>query len=112
MQRHIKRYSQAKELTRFYKKVNLGTSALGFSVLLDGRPLKTPSGTVVNIPIKYQALALLTCAEWEGQDKILKSYSLPMTSIMVRSLDSLSCPETRQGVIDNVLNYVDTDSVW
>ncbi|KAI8929339.1 hypothetical protein BC831DRAFT_422658 [Entophlyctis helioformis] len=99
------------KLNRFWKKVTVGTTPAGFSVLLDGRALKTPDGNLVAIPLTKPALAALTAAEWEGQERQLKSYSLPMTSIIVRAVDSFKDPEIRQGVIDKLISYVHTDSV-
>jgi ATP synthase F1 complex assembly factor 2 len=98
-------------LKKFWKSATVSEERCGFSILLDGRPLKTPAGKQVMIPLERRVLATLTCAEWELQDQVLKSYSLPLTSIVMRSLDSLENDTTRQGVIDNVLNYVHTDSI-
>ncbi|KAI8911565.1 hypothetical protein EDD86DRAFT_217558 [Gorgonomyces haynaldii] len=89
----------------------MGTTEEGYSILLDGRPLKTPSGGQVIVPRKNQVLALLTCAEWEGQDKILKSYTLPVTSIVVRAIESMADQDIRKGVYDNLLKYVNTDAI-
>lgn len=50
--------------------------------------------------------------EWQAQDKVLKSYSLPLTSIVMRSLDSFQDRGIRQEVIDGLLAYVHTDSIW
>ena len=65
----------------------------------------------MTIPRSQPTLAALTAAEWESQDKVLKSFSLPLTSIVVRATDSFPDQEIRQGVIDNLLKYVHTDTV-
>ena len=73
-----------KTITRFWKNVHVketqgkGVNTEGFNILLDGRTLKSPTGTIVRVPWENKVLALLVAAEWEGQDKILKSYTLPM----------------------------------
>lgn len=102
---------QPVRMNRFWKNVELAATPQGYAILLDSRPLKTPLGTPVAIPHSHHVLALLTAAEWEGQDKVLKSYTLPMTSIVVRALDSFADPLIRSGVVSNVMNYVDTDSI-
>ncbi|KAL2913034.1 ATP synthase mitochondrial F1 complex assembly factor 2 [Polyrhizophydium stewartii] len=100
-----------RQFNRFWKSVTLGVTSTGFTVLLDGRALKTPDGHQVLIPLNRPVLAALTAAEWEGQEKILKSFSLPLTSIVVRAIDSFTDAEIRKGVIDGLLKYVHTDSV-
>ncbi|KAL5038582.1 hypothetical protein BDV3_006284 [Batrachochytrium dendrobatidis] len=103
--------STSKQFNRFWKSVSLGTTSDGFVLLLDGRILKTPDGNQVVIPLSRPAFAALTAAEWEGQDKVLKSHSLPLTSIIVRAVDTFKDDSIRQGVIDTMLKYVHTDSI-
>jgi ATP synthase F1 complex assembly factor 2 len=99
------------KLKKFWKQATIGEEEDGYSVLLDGRPLKTPAGLPVRIPLNRKTLAVLTAVEWEMQDQVLKSYSLPLTSIVMRSLDSLKSEAIREGVIDNLMGYVHTDAV-
>ncbi|KAJ3305618.1 ATP synthase complex assembly protein atp12 [Kappamyces sp. JEL0829] len=99
------------KLKKFWKAATVAQSPQGFSILLDGRQLKTPSGAPVRIPLSRKPLALLTAFEWEAQEATLKSYSLPLTSIVMRSIDSLANPTVREGVVDNLLSYVHTDSI-
>jgi ATP synthase F1 complex assembly factor 2 len=53
----------------------------GFVVELDKRKLKSPDGNIVTIPKQHPSLALLVAGEWESQDKLLKSTSLPVVSV-------------------------------
>jgi ATP synthase F1 complex assembly factor 2 len=99
------------KMNRFWKEATMGETETGYSVLLDKRPLKTPLGTVVSIPKDKRALALFTAAEWEAQDKMIKSYSLPLTSIVMRAIDSFSDTEIRQQTINQLLKYIHTDSI-
>jgi ATP synthase F1 complex assembly factor 2 len=99
------------KLKKFWKEATIGEQEDGYSILLDGRPLKTPAGVPVRIPLEKRTLAVLTAAEWEMQDQVLKSYSLPLTSIVMRSLDSLQSEAIREGVIENLMGYVHTDAV-
>jgi ATP synthase mitochondrial F1 complex assembly factor 2 len=98
-------------LKKFWKEANVKEHDNGYSIMLDHRPLKTPTGSPVRIPLDRKILAVLTAAEWEMQDQVLKSYSLPLTSIVMRSLDSLQSHVIRKGVVDNLLRYVHTDSI-
>ncbi|KAJ3184205.1 ATP synthase complex assembly protein atp12 [Geranomyces variabilis] len=97
-------------MTRFWKAVSIERVGETFQINLDGKCMKTPDGHPIAVPAHQRTLAMLIAGEWEGQDKLLKSYSLPLTSIVVRALDSFSDPEIRAGVIDNLLKYADTDS--
>ncbi|KAJ3297572.1 ATP synthase complex assembly protein atp12 [Borealophlyctis nickersoniae] len=79
--------------------------------MLDHRTLKTPDGHPVVVPPSKPLLAQLVAAEWEGQANVLKTFSLPLTSIVVRSIDSLKDETTRKGVMDNLIKYLQGDSV-
>ena len=67
-------------LKKFWKVTTIkeAESGHGFNILLDGKPLKTPTGKILCIPGEKKNLTLLTAAEWELQDTVLKSYSLPL----------------------------------
>lgn len=85
----VRKYAQAASpteptrISRFYKNVTLGTEPLGYTILLDGRALKAPNKN--KIFVKHsRTLALLACAEWE-LTSVLKSHTLPITSIIVRA---------------------------
>ncbi|KAJ3031085.1 ATP synthase complex assembly protein atp12, partial [Rhizophlyctis rosea] len=97
-------------LRRFWKKVDVKEVEGGYYVTLDGRNMKTPEGRPLLIPKEKRLLALLIAGEWESQDTLLKSYSLPLTSVVVRSIDAFHDPETRKGVIDTLLRYLNGDS--
>ncbi|KAJ1339745.1 hypothetical protein BSLG_005651 [Batrachochytrium salamandrivorans] len=102
--------SESSELTSTSKAIQPVLEINGCTTF-DGRILKTPDGNQVVIPLSRPAFAALTAAEWEGQDKVLKSHSLPLTSIIVRAVDTFKDDSIRQGVIDTMLKYVHTDSI-
>lgn len=71
-------------------------------------------------------MALLIANEWENQSDVLKQHSLPVvsfpfhlpgqnshskTSLASRAIDGLGNPETRQGVIQALMAYLDTDTI-
>ncbi|TPX60251.1 hypothetical protein PhCBS80983_g01924 [Powellomyces hirtus] len=97
-------------MTRFWKKVSVQKVDGTYQIHLDGRCMKTPDGKPIAVPEERRTFAMLVAGEWEGQDKLLKSYSLPLTSVIVRALDSFCDDSIRQGVIDNLLKYADTDA--
>ncbi|KAI8891914.1 hypothetical protein BC833DRAFT_546145 [Globomyces pollinis-pini] len=98
-------------MKRFWKQTSVKESKDNYSILLDQRQLKTPAGSVITIPKNNKLLAVLVAAEWESQQDVLKNYSLPLTSIMTRAVDSFEDQNTRQNAINTLLNYVHSDSI-
>lgn len=84
---------------------------------LDGRPLRTPSGARLAIPADRKILAMLIANEWENQNQVLKVPGLPMTSLASRALDGFHFPKdhdsdvnVREGVVNELFRYLDTDT--
>lgn len=81
-----------------------------YFVTLDGRPLRTPSGNRLAISKARRVLAMLIANEWENQKEVLKVNALPMTSLAARALDGMTEQATREGVLEQLLRYLDTDT--
>ncbi|KAF7322859.1 Nt-Gln-amidase domain-containing protein [Mycena chlorophos] len=77
-------------MKRFWKTVSIGRRGDSYTVLLDNRPLKTPSGNLLLLPPKKSLVATLVAAEWDNQETVLKHHALPMTSLVSRAIDSMS----------------------
>lgn len=105
-------------LRRFWKKVDVAyypNSTLPYPHLrirLDGRSLKTPSGTLLAIPADRPLLASLIAREWAEQEKVLKMHSLPMTSLAARAIDGLTKKDIREQVCDELIKYLETETIW
>lgn len=104
-------------LRRFWKKVDVAyhstpQSTSHLRVRLDGRPLKTPSGSVLEIPADRPLLAAVIAKEWAEQERILRPHSLPLTSLAARAIDGLSREKDRVGVVQELARYLDTDTIW
>jgi hypothetical protein len=52
------------------------------------------------------------CQADETPIQLISCIGFYQTSIASRALDGLSDPETKQGVIDELLRYLDTDTTW
>jgi len=99
-------------LRRFWKTVDVHEQEGGqYSIRLDLRSLKTPSGKPLVLPRHKLVLATLIAREWDEQRKILKQHSLPMTSLASRAIDGLQGEQERQAVVDDLMNYLDTDTI-
>ena len=90
---------------RFYKKVATAKADDGWTVLLDGRTLKTPG----KLPLiaKSKTHAKLIAAEWDAQDDIIKPHLMPVTRLYNVALERT--PENRDMLIAEVKKYAGTD---
>ncbi|ORZ31044.1 hypothetical protein BCR44DRAFT_55773 [Catenaria anguillulae PL171] len=98
------------QLKKFWRAVTLRQDEDGFQVLLDGRVVKTPQGTPLSIPKSQPMIAHLVSAEWESQQKLLRAFSLPLTSLLVRAKDDFSDPDVRKESIDKLMKFLQTDA--
>jgi ATP synthase mitochondrial F1 complex assembly factor 2 len=65
-------------LKRFWKTVDIEKKDGSYTVTLDKRPLKTPSGNKLLMPHHKKLVATLIASEWENQDALIKPHALPM----------------------------------
>jgi ATP synthase F1 complex assembly factor 2 len=116
-----------KTLTKFWEKVTMkfNENSKHYEILLDGKPLRTPLGFPLAIPESKKSLAYLVVHEWENlPDLKIKTGSLPLTSIVSRSIDLLKVSTKAEGFTEemevkvgnlediklNILRYLDTDT--
>jgi chaperone required for assembly of F1-ATPase len=92
-------------MKRFYKFVSLGETPKGFSILLDGKPVKTQSRHLLATPSRDLANAVLQ--EWMAQgDKILPA-TMPLMQILSTKIDRVSIE--RGAMTAALMKYLDTD---
>ena len=92
-------------MKRFWKAATAEPSDEGWSVLLDGRPVRTPAKRAVVVPT--ETIAQRIAAEWDAQDGEVQPLSMPMTRTAATCLDRVS-PEL-DAVRDNLAAYGETD---
>ena len=90
---------------RFYDKVAIGREDGAFTVLLAGRPVRTPQGGVLRLPTA--ALAAAVANEWGRQGDILRPETMPLTRLAATATDRIAV--LRQTVVDAVVDYAGTD---
>jgi chaperone required for assembly of F1-ATPase len=90
---------------RFYAAVGVGGLAGGFSVLLDGRAVKTPAGAAFELPTT--ALAQLSAAEWGLQGEEIDFAEMPITRLAFTAIDR--APAARAEVAEDAASYADAD---
>ena len=72
-------------MQKFYKSAGIVKTTLGFQILLDGRPIKTPEKQPFIVPT--EALGIEIALEWQDQDKFILQNKMPLVST---TLDELS----------------------
>jgi len=90
---------------RFYKNAAAVDAEGGFAVTLDGRAIKTPAGQSLHVPTL--ALARAVADEWNAQGDEVDPQSMPLMQLCGTAIDRVQ--GVRDGLIDGLLRYVDTD---
>ena len=90
---------------RFWTSADVTVAANGFSVTLDGRPVKTPAKAPLILPT--QAMADAVAAEWDAQADTVDPMSMPITRSVNAAIDKVSV--SRPEVIAMLAEYGDSD---
>ncbi len=92
-------------MKRFYKEVTSVEEGGLYGILLDGKPLKTPSGTLLSVGNERLAEAL--AAEWRAQEEDIDPDTMPLMQILSTARDRVA--QERAAMTPQVLAYLDTD---
>ncbi len=91
---------------RFYKSAQVGESSSdGVSVLLDGKPLRTPARRPFATPTR--ALAEKIAQEWEAQRDLIDPAAMPLTRLANAVIDAVA--DQRAAVTDEIAKYLGSD---
>jgi chaperone required for assembly of F1-ATPase len=90
---------------RFWKEATVAETSGGLSVLLDGRPIMTPSRQLLALP--SAGLAQAIADEWAQQEDLLRPATMPMTRFANTALERVA-PEF-EAVAEIVTAYGETD---
>ena len=90
---------------RFWKEAAVVEVADGFSVLLDGRSVKTPAKRALSVPTREMALAI--AAEWQAQEGEIKPHTMPVTKTANAAIDKVAVQHAE--VADMLAAYGDAD---
>eukprot|EP00750_Incisomonas_marina_P000518 INCI10404.3.p1 GENE.INCI10404.3~~INCI10404.3.p1 ORF type:complete len:317 (+),score=58.72 INCI10404.3:88-1038(+) len=94
---------------RFYKRTGYRESPERpgfFEVTLDGRAVKSGGRETLRVP--SIDMAMMIAAEWGAQGKVLEPAAMPTMSM---AATAQLMGDKRQSVIDNLLKFVETDTV-
>jgi chaperone required for assembly of F1-ATPase len=89
-------------MKRFYTSVE---AAVDGSILLDGRPVRTPARAVLALP--NQALAAAVAAEWAAQEEMIDPRRMPLTGFANAAIDRIAPDPTAFAA--GLARYAETD---
>ena len=103
-----RRSSRAVQRRRFYTSVGVGETDGGYTVTLDGKPIKTPSGRTVVVPAR--ALAEMIAAEWNAQGEFIEPLTMPLTRFANSVVQGVI--DRTEAVRDDVAKYFASDLLF
>lgn len=72
---------------RFWKEANVVSDATGYTVELDGRPVRTPAKAALSLPTR--AMAEAVAAEWDAQEDEVRPDTMPVTRAANAAIDKV-----------------------
>jgi chaperone required for assembly of F1-ATPase len=108
-QEAVRRAARAPQRKRFYAGVGVGQAeGGGFTVTLDNRPIRTPSGRIVVIP--HPEIAQAVAAEWQAQTETINPLTMPMTRFANSVIEAVV--DRMDAVTDDVAKYFNSDLLF
>ncbi|WP_455479969.1 ATP12 family chaperone protein [Bartonella sp. B23] len=93
---------------RFYKEVKIVCEEGGFSLLLDGCPVKTPARRSFLVP--KEACAALVAKEFESQKQVINPAKMPITRLINTVIDGVA--DDMQVIFEDLLRFVACDMIF
>lgn len=92
-------------MKRFYQQAAAAEAASGFTVVLDGRPIRTPAKAPFIVPAL--ALAEAIAKEWAAQGQTIDPETMPLMRLAATAIDQIA--HNRAGVVQAVAAYAGSD---
>jgi chaperone required for assembly of F1-ATPase len=90
---------------RFYESVGIEAREDGFSITLDGKPVKTPAKNLLTLPTREAAE--LVVAEWAGQGEHIDPATMPVTKLANTAIDAVT--NSLDEVFAEIVRFAGTD---
>jgi len=90
---------------RFYSEAGIAQSGGGYTIALDNRPVRTPAGAVLILPMEPLAQAI--CDEWAAQDEEIIPASMPIMQLAVTAVERVA--PARASVVERIAGYGASD---
>ncbi len=94
-------------MKRFYKLVSIEKRQEGYAVLLDGRAIKTESGTI--LLAQNEQVATKIMQEWAEQNEQINPDTMPFTQILNTRIDNVA--KQRQAMSNAIMKFLNTDLI-
>jgi chaperone required for assembly of F1-ATPase len=104
----VRRATRTPQRKRFYASASVAETDGGFSITLDGRPIKTPSGKIVIAPKREIAEAI--AAEWQAQQEIIDPLTMPLTRLANSVVEAVA--DRADAVADDIEKYLGSDLLF
>jgi chaperone required for assembly of F1-ATPase len=105
--RRAQKQMKAPSTKRFYKSASVEREGEGFSVRLDGKAVKTPSGKTVLLPT--EASARLVSDEFAAQAGTIEPLTMPVTRLVNTAIDGVAADP--QAVLEDIMRFSSADLV-
>jgi chaperone required for assembly of F1-ATPase len=105
--RRARNQMKAPVAKRFYAAAAVERDSEGYSVRLDGKPLKTPSGKPVVLPT--EPAAQLVADEFAAQGERIDPLTMPVTRLVNTAIDGVASDP--QAVLEDILRFSSSDLV-
>ncbi|HVU31472.1 MAG TPA: ATP12 family protein [Sphingomicrobium sp.] len=92
-------------MKRFWKEVSVEREGDGWTLKLDGRPVRTPARSALVVPT--EALALAIAEEWRSVGDELDPRAMPLTGLANAAIDRIA-PD-RQAFAGGLAKYAEAD---
>ena len=103
----VRRGTRTPRRKRFYAHAGVVEAPGGFSVTLDDKPIRTPSGRVLVAPRRQIAEGI--AAEWQAQPEVIDPLTMPLTRFG-NSVDAVV--DRVDAVTDDVAKYFGSDLLF
>ena len=107
-QEAVRRTTRGPRRKRFYAGAGVAEAEDGFTVTLDGKPIKTPSGRRVIAPARSIAEAI--AAEWNAQGDTIDPLTMPLTRFANSVIEGVV--DKVEAVADDVAKYLGSDLLF
>jgi chaperone required for assembly of F1-ATPase len=107
-QEAVRRATRTPQRKRFYTDAGIAEAEGGFSITLDGKPIRTPSGRQVIVPSREIADAI--AAEWNAQAETIDPLSMPLTRFANSVVEGVV--DRVEAVCDDVAKYLGSDLLF
>jgi len=107
-QEAVRRGTRTPQRKRFYTEAGVTEAEGGFAITLDGKPIRTPSGRIVAVPVR--PLAEAVAAEWQAQADFIEPLTMPLTRFANSVVEGVI--DRADMVRDDIAKYLESDLLF